>query len=117
MCITVLFYTSADFSGAKVPTIDENTPSCTLYAKWIEYIPTLAEVKAMADNTNTKASGVVTYINGKNVYVQDTTGGLLLYMKANPTFNVGDKVVVSGTKAMYGGAPELKNGVEVSVVT
>ncbi len=107
------WYTSADFSGAKVTTVDSTTTG-TLYAKWIEYIPTLAEVKAMADNTNTKASGVVTYINGKNVYVQDATGGLLLYMKANPTFNVGDKVVVSGTKVLYGGAPELKNGEEVS---
>ena len=109
------WYAAADFSGAKVTTVDSTTTG-TLYAKWIEYIPTLAEVKAMADNTNTKASGVVTYINGKNVYVQDTTGGLLLYMKANPTFNVGDKVVVSGQKVMYGGAPELKNGVEVSAV-
>ena len=108
------WYTSADFSGAKVTTIDENTPSCTLYAKWIEYIPTLAEVKAMADNTNTKASGVVTYINKQNVYVQDATGGLLLYMNAAPTFKVGDKVVVRGTKVMYGGAPELKFGEEVS---
>ena len=107
------WYTSADFSGAKVTTVDSTTTG-TLYAKWIEYIPTLAEVKAMADNTDTKASGVVTYINGKNVYVQDATGGLLLYMKANPTFNVGDKVVVSGTKVLYGGAPELKNGEEVS---
>ncbi|MCI7555211.1 MAG: hypothetical protein MST03_00185 [Bacteroidales bacterium] len=107
------WYAAADFSGAKVTTVDSTTTG-TLYAKWIEYIPTLAEVKAMADNTNTKASGVVTYINGKNVYVQDATGGLLLYMKANPTFNVGDKVVVSGMKVMYGGAPELKNGVEVS---
>ena len=108
------WYTSADFSGAKVTTIDENTPSCTLYAKWIEYIPTLAEVKAMADNTNTKASGVVTYINKQNVYVQDATGGLLLYMNAAPTFKVGDKVVVRGTKVMWGGAPELKFGEEVS---
>ena len=107
------WYTSADFSGAKVTTVDSTTTG-TLYAKWIEYIPTLAEVKAMADNTNTKASGVVTFINGKNVYVQDATGGLLLYMKANPTFNVGDKVVVSGQKVMWGGAPELKFGEEVS---
>ena len=107
------WYAAADFSGAKVTTVDSTTTG-TLYAKWIEYIPTLAEVKAMADNTNTKASGVVTFINGKNVYVQDATGGLLLYMKANPTFNVGDKVVVSGTKVLYGGAPELKNGEEVS---
>ena len=110
------WYTSADFSGAKVTTIDENTPSCTLYAKWIEYIPTLAEVKAMADSTNTKASGVVTFITGKKVYVQDATGGLLLYMKENPTFKVGDKVVVSGTKVMFKGAPELADGVEVSAI-
>ena len=107
------WYTSADFSGAKVTTIDATTTG-TLYAKWIEYIPTIAEVKAMAIDTETKASGVVTFINGKNVYVQDATGGLLLYMNANPTFTVGDKVVVSGMKVMYGGAPELKNGVEVS---
>lgn len=107
------WYAAADFSGAKVTTVDSTTTG-TLYAKWIEYIPTLAEVKAMADSTNTKASGVVTYMNGQNVYVQDATGGLLLYMKAAPTFNVGDKVVVSGMKVMYGGAPELKFGEEVS---
>lgn len=108
------WYTSADFSGDKVTTIDENTPSCTLYAKWIEYIPTLAEVKAMADSTITKASGVVTFINGRQVFVQDATGGLLLYMNAKPTFNIGDKVVVSGKRDMRGGAPQLKDGVEVS---
>lgn len=108
------WYADAAFTGAKVLSIDENTASCTLYAKWIEYIPTIAEVKAMADDTNTKVSGVVTFINGKNAYVQDATGGMLLYMKNNPTFTVGQKVLVSGTKTMYGGAPEVKNGEEVS---
>lgn len=107
------WYTSADFSGEKVTSVDATTTG-TLYAKWIEYIPTIAEVKAMADDTNTKVSGVVTFINGKNAYVQDATGGMLLYMKNNPTFTVGQKVIVSGTKTMYGGAPEVKNGEEVS---
>ena len=79
-------------------------------------IMTIAQVKALENNTETQVEGVVTFINGRNVYVQDATGGLLLYMKANPTFNVGDKVVVSGTKVLYGGAPELKNGEEVSAV-
>lgn len=107
------WYAAADFSGNKVTSVDANTTG-TLYAKWIEYIPTIAEVKAMADDTNTKVSGVVTFINGKNAYIQDATGGMLLYMKNNPTFTVGQKVLVSGTKTMYGGAPEVKNGEEVS---
>lgn len=107
------WYASADFSGEKVLSVDATTTG-TLYAKWVEYIPTIAEVKALADDTNTKVSGVVTFINGKNVYVQDATGGMLLYMKANPTFAVGQKVTVSGTKTMYGGAPEVKNGEEVA---
>ena len=70
----------------------------------------------MENDTETQVEGVVTFINGRNVYIQDATGGLNLYMSATPTFAVGDKVVVSGTKSMYGGAPELTNGVEVSVV-
>ena len=81
----------------------------TLYAKWIEYIPTLKEVIAMEANTVTKAKGVVTYINGRNAYIQDASAGMLLYMKANPTFQVGQLVVVKGTKTLFGGAPELKD--------
>ena len=104
------WYAAADFSGEKVTAINAETTG-TLYAKWIEYIPTIAEVKAMADDTETKVSGVVNFISGKNVYIQDATGGILLYTAENPTCTVGQKIVAKGVKVMYGGAPEVKNAV------
>lgn len=109
------WYAEADYSGEKVLSVGPEVTIAgnTLYAKWIEYIPTLKEVIAMADNEETKAKGVVTYINGRNAYIQDASAGMLLYMKANPTFEVGQEVVVKGTKTLYGGAPELKNVEEV----
>ena len=105
---------NADLTGAKVKVLTPETTG-TLYAKWIDYVPTIAEVKAMEDNTETQVSGVVTFINGKNVYIQDATGGMLLYMAADPTFAVSQKVIVKGTKVLYGGAPEVKGCVEVDV--
>ena len=110
------WYAEADFSGEKVTTVGPEIALAgnTLYAKWIEYIPTLKEVTAMAADEVTKAKGVVTYINNKNAYIQDATAGMLLFLKAAPTFQVGQMVVVKGTKTTYGGAPELKNVEEVS---
>lgn len=105
------WYAEADFSGEKITKVspESKIEGGKLYAKWIEYIPTLAEITAMAENEQTKAKGVVTFINGNNVYIQDASAGMLLYMKAAPTFKVADLVVVSGTKTTYAGAPELKD--------
>ena len=107
------WYATPDFSGNKVTTIKASTTG-TLYAKWRDYTPTIAEVKALAVNTQTKLSGVVTFIDGKNVYIQDITGGILLSMAANPTFTVSQSVIVQGTKGLYGGAPQLQGCVEVA---
>ena len=104
------WYAAADFSGEKVTKIDANTTG-TLYAKWVEYIPTIAEVKALADDVVTNVSGVVNHIQGRNLYIQDATGGILVYTSEDPTCKVGDKIVVKGVKTIYGGAPEVKNAV------
>lgn len=104
------WYAAADFSGEKVTVINAETTG-TLYAKWVEYIPTIAEVKALADDTETKVAGVVNFISGKNVYIQDATGGVLVYTAENPTFAVGEKILAKGVKVMYGGAPEVKSAV------
>ena len=104
------WYAAADFSGEKVTKIDANTTG-TLYAKWVEYIPTIAEVKALADDVVTNVSGVVNHIQGKNVYIQDATGGILVYTSEYPTCKVGDKIVAKGVKTIYAGAPEVKNAV------
>ena len=104
------WYAAADFSGDKVTKVDASTTG-TLYAKWVEYVPTIAEVRALADDTETKAAGVVNFISGKNIYVQDATGGLLIFTTEEPTCKVGDKITVKGTKVIYNGAPEVKDAV------
>lgn len=106
------WYAAADFSGEKVTKIDATTTG-TLYAKWVDYIPTIAEVKALANDAETKVAGVVNFVSsgksGNNVYIQDATGGILVYTTDN--CKVGDKIVAKGVKVMYGGAPEVKNAV------
>ena len=108
------WYAAADFSGDKVTTINAETTG-TLYAKWIEYIPTVVEVRAMANDTETKVSGVVNFISGKNVYIQDATAGILVYTLETPNCKVGDKIVAKGKKVIYGGAPEVSGAVIESV--
>lgn len=109
------WYPDAEFAGEKVLKVapESKIEGNKLYAKWVEYIPSLAEVIALAENEETNARGVVTYINNKNAYIQDASAGMLLFCKDAPTFKVGDLVVVKGTRTVYGGAPELKNVVEV----
>lgn len=107
------WYWNADFSGEKVTVINAESNG-TLYAKFGEYVPTIAEVKAMEQDVETTVGGVVTFIQGKNVYIQDATGGLLLYMAATPAFAVSQNVVVKGKTTTYGGAPELTGVTEVS---
>ena len=104
------WYAAADFSGEKVVKIDATTTG-TLYAKWVEYIPTVVEVRALADDTETKVSGVVNFISGKNVYIQDATAGILVYTTETPNCKVGDKIVAAGKKVIYGGAPEVSGAV------
>ena len=104
------WFAAADFSGEKVVKIDATTTG-TLYAKWVEYIPTVVEVRALADDTETKVSGVVNFISGKNIYIQDATAGILVFTSETPSCKVGDKIVAKGKKVMYGGAPEVKNAV------
>ena len=104
------WYAAADFSGDKVVKIDATTTG-TLYAKWVEYVPTVVEVRALENDTETKVSGVVNFISGKNIYIQDATAGILVYTNETPNCKVGDKIVAKGVKVIYGGAPEVKSAV------
>lgn len=107
------WYAAADFSGAKVTKVQPNMNG-TLYAKWIEYIPTIAEVKALANNATTNVAGVVTYVSGNEVFVQDPTGGIVLITTTNATCTVGQSIKASGTKTITNGAPQVINAVIAS---
>ena len=61
---------------------------------------------------------LVTFVSGQNAYVQDATGGMLIY--GNSGLNVGDKVsgYVQGQLYLYNGLPEVANPtLEVEVVS
>ena len=104
------WYAAADFSGEKVTKVDATTTG-TLYAKWISYVSTIAEVRALADETEATTAGVVNHVDGKNIYIQDASAGILVYVSETPACKVGDKITVKGKKVIYGGAPELSGAV------
>ncbi len=56
--------------------------------------------------------GVVTFIDGRNIYVEDATAAIVLYLNSNTvpdTLAVGDKVKAMGTYDKYNGLVELKD--------
>lgn len=79
---------------------------------------TIAEAKAVTDGTmDVTTKGIITYKNGKNVYIQDTTGAICLFLTANATsaINVGDEVIATGKRETYNGLVELSGIVESTI--
>ena len=70
---------------------------------------TIAEaLKASDGTTDLTVKGVVTLIDGKNVYLQDSTGGICAYLSANPTdLSLGDTIIATGKRDTFNGLPEL----------
>ena len=77
--------------------------------------PTLISIeqaKALPDNEYAMVQGIVNFIDGRNVYVQDGTGGICLYLNNNTvpsSLALGDMVQAYGQKTVYNGLYELKN--------
>ncbi|GAU78374.1 S-layer homology domain-containing protein [Fusibacter sp. 3D3] len=86
-------------------TVDNTTPVTIETAKL-----------AALDTENIKVEGVVTYISGKNVYIQDTTGAICLYLTSNSALlKVGDEVIAIGKRALYNNLIELSGVIEPAV--
>ncbi len=71
---------------------------------------TMAEAKALSNNQYALVQGVVTFIDGRNVYAQDSTTGIDLYLNNNTvpsTLALGDMVLAYGKRAAYNGLIEL----------
>ena len=74
-------------------------------------ISTISEALAGANGTSFSVKGVVTLIDGKNIYLQDATGGICVYLNSKATgIEVGDTVVGKGERADYKGMPQLSPG-------
>lgn len=94
----------SDFNGYQLRVA--STADVTVHN---EGLSTIAEAKAVAiDTENITVRGTVVFIDGKNVYVQDSTGGIDLYFSTAPTdLQVGDIVKATGKRASYNGLEEL----------
>ena len=85
-------------------------------------VATVAEnIKQVLDNAEDDSlwtvTGVVTYVNSSNIYIQDTTGGILIYKDSYATDPaVGDVITTTGAYDFYGVA-ELVKCTEYTKVT
>ena len=71
---------------------------------------TIAQALAGADGTEFTVKGVVTLVDGSNIYVQDATGGICLYMSTKPSdIALGDTIIGTGKKSAYNGMPQLSS--------
>lgn len=73
---------------------------------------TIAEARALANNEYALVRGVVTFIDGRNIYVQDATAGIDLYLNSNTVpqaLAIGDMVMGYGKKTVYNGLVELSS--------
>lgn len=100
------WYATEDFSGEKIDTLLPTTTG-TLYAKWVEYIPTVSEVIAMEDGAETKISAITTYIDTTMAYLQDESAGMRVIFPAGTELKDGVRYIVKGIKSVVDGAPTL----------
>ena len=110
------WYATADFSGEPITKVSPESviPGGKLYAKWVQYIPTIAEVRALENNTKTLAAGYVNHVGGNTIYIEDASGyGMDIYMK-NSGIKAGQQVVVTGTYNTSKGWPRLDGDSVVS---
>ncbi len=71
---------------------------------------TIAEAHALEANEYACVEGVVTFIDGRNVYVQDESAGIVLYLNNNTVpsdLAISNKVRAYGKRATYNGLIEL----------
>lgn len=80
--------------------------------------PTIVDIStALAGNDGDEfmVKGVVTLIDGKNVYLQDATGGICVRASANvEDLAMGDTVIGTGKKSVYNGLVQLSGSYEKS---
>ena len=76
----------------------------------INEVITIAEARALANNAYACVEGTVIFIDGRNVYVQDETAGIDLFLNNNTVpsgLAIGDNVRAYGKHAVYNGLVEL----------
>ncbi len=77
---------------------------------------TIAEARNGESNVDFNVKGVVTFIDGKNVVVEDETGAINLYLTSEAEVSVGNLIAATGTRSAYSGLQQLKNASIIEVI-
>ena len=99
--ITALTFT--EYVEAAEPPVEPEEPE-------VKIVPIST---ALAGETGTEftVKGVVTLIDGNNLYLQDETGAICARMAVKPSeVALGDTVIATGSRADYNGLPQLGSG-------
>ena len=72
-------------------------------------VPTVSIADALsgADGTEFTVKGVVTLVDGKNLYLQDEPAASACAWVGNPTAKLGDTVIGTGKRGTFNGLPQL----------
>lgn len=93
-----------------VTTPAPTTPAPTTPAPEPSIVP-IAEALAGEKGAAFTVKGVVTLVDGNNIYLQDATGGICVRMTGKPAdIALGDTVIGTGSKGEYMGLPQLGDG-------
>ncbi len=88
-------------------SLEEQNSEIAVFSYTIAVLTPIADVLA-ADSGTFSVKGVVTLVDGRNIFVQDETGGINLYFAAAPTdIALGDTLIGTGTRGEYKGLPQL----------
>ena len=101
--------------GTTIPKLPHNYVGgvCTYGCGTIQTGNTIAEAKAYTSESEVYTlTGIVTYINGRTVYMEDATGGICVYFAKNATpasLALGDELRVTDTMTVYNGLIETSS--------
>ena len=99
-------------TGTTIPKLPHNYVNglCAYGCGSIQTGNTIAEAKAYTDESTVYTlTGIVTYINGRTVYIEDATGGICVYFARNAVpanLALGDELRVTDTMTVYNGLIE-----------
>lgn len=110
------YYIAATNSNGKTTTVPYDIESCNKIT--VTSVTAIAAARSAAVGTTVTVSGVVTFIDGSNYYIQDDTGGIDLY-RGGLSLAVGDQVVATGPTVLFNGLLEISpaNTAAVSLVS
>lgn len=80
--------------------------SCTVTVSDLPTPISIADAKASTDTAAFAVKGVVTFVDGSNYYIQDSTAGIVVRCNGL-SLNVGDEIIAKGPKTVFNELTEI----------